>query len=171
MTREELENTYEAALNDAAKQLSYRELSASALREKLLKKGTAKMRPTMLSHGLPNGSCLTTAALRNSPYIPTAVVATGPSASGRSCTAAACPARTRRRPWRTTRRTMQCCSPFWTRSSRAICPTPGQCSAQSRICSGVGFHGAISAAHSTNMAQPWMSSSTDKKRRIKEDVP
>ena len=39
MTREELENAYEAALNDAAKQLSYRELSASALREKLLKKG------------------------------------------------------------------------------------------------------------------------------------
>ena len=39
MTQEKLENAYEAALNDAAKQLSYRELSASALREKLLKKG------------------------------------------------------------------------------------------------------------------------------------
>ena len=39
MTREELEKAYQAALDDAAKQLSYRELSAKALREKLLKKG------------------------------------------------------------------------------------------------------------------------------------
>lgn len=39
MEREALERAYRAALDDAAKQLSYRALSAAALRDKLLKKG------------------------------------------------------------------------------------------------------------------------------------
>lgn len=39
MTREELEKSYQAALDAAAKQLSYRALSVSALRGKLLDKG------------------------------------------------------------------------------------------------------------------------------------
>lgn len=39
MTREELEKAYQSALEAAAKQLSYRALSISALREKLLTKG------------------------------------------------------------------------------------------------------------------------------------
>ena len=39
MTREELEKAYQTTLSDAAKQLSYRGLSAKVLREKLLKKG------------------------------------------------------------------------------------------------------------------------------------
>lgn len=39
MTQEELEKAYEKALNDAAKQLSYRDLSKSNLIEKLIAKG------------------------------------------------------------------------------------------------------------------------------------
>lgn len=39
MTQEELEKAYEKAVNDAAKQLSYRDLSKSMLLEKLISKG------------------------------------------------------------------------------------------------------------------------------------
>ncbi len=39
MTQEELEKAYEKAVNDAAKQLSYRDLSKSILFEKLVSKG------------------------------------------------------------------------------------------------------------------------------------
>ena len=39
MTREQLEKAYEKALNDAAKQLSYRDLSKASLIEKLIAKG------------------------------------------------------------------------------------------------------------------------------------
>ena len=39
MTREQLEKAYEKALNDAAKQLSYRDLSKANLIEKLIAKG------------------------------------------------------------------------------------------------------------------------------------
>ena len=42
MTQEELEKAYRAALDDAAKQLSYRGLSVQSLKEKLLKKGHAE---------------------------------------------------------------------------------------------------------------------------------
>lgn len=157
MTREELENTYEAALNDAAKQLSYRELSASALREKLLKKGHSEDAVDYALAWLTERKLLD-----DSRFAESTVHSYGRRGYGtlrirqelhrrgvsREDAAAA----------------MEDYAPddamllaLLDKKLQGDCPTPGQCSAQSRICSGVGFHGAISAAHSTNMAQPWMS--------------